>query len=159
VPDLTREDVSRMFAAFAAKDLVATLAFFADDAEFYDPNYPTPRMVGKAAIARGLTWAYEKLERPDFTIRHTWLDGASGAVEVEARHRIRGGLRVAFPQAFVFETRDGLLTRLQAYTPNGPHGAHGVFLVSTRLARLVRLARRPRRAPGRDGRDRHGRAS
>lgn len=131
---LTEESVKRMLAAFMAKDLEATLAFFAEDAVMIDPHYPTPRMQGKAAIRAGMAWAFQGLEQPGFTLRRLWTDGSSGAIEIDTHHRLRGGLETRFDQVFVLETRDGLITRLQAYPSYGPHGVQSVFLGLTRLA-------------------------
>ena len=135
------ETLGHLFAAFEAKDLETVLTFFATDAVVIDPHYPVVPMRGKPAIREGFAWAFRTLERPGFTPRHIWLDGNSGAVEVETYHRLRGGLETKFPQVFVFETRNGLIIRLQAYTPYGPHGLQSLFL------RLVRLWRRLRRKP------------
>jgi ketosteroid isomerase-like protein len=141
MPVIDRTMVERVLAAYEAKDPDAVLAYFAQDGVFIDPHFPEPRMVGHVAIRRGLEWAFKSLEQPGFTLRRLWLDGESGALEVETHHRIRDGLRADFPQVFVFEARNGLLTRLQAYEPYGPHGIQGAALALTRLARRVRLAR------------------
>jgi hypothetical protein len=39
-----------------------------------------------------------------------------------------------FDQLFVIESRDGLITRLQAYVPYGPPGVAGLLTRLTRLA-------------------------
>jgi hypothetical protein len=46
---------------------------------------------------------------------------------------LKGGRSLNFPQVFVFEVRDGLITRLQAYEPYGPGGMVGLFLGVQRL--------------------------
>src|SRR5687767_10825942 len=105
-----RARLDRLFAAFEAKDLPTVLSFFADDAIIIDPHYPTPRMVGKAAIVDGLTWAFSAIEQPGFTITNLFetQTGHHMAVEVATAHRFRGGMQVEFPQVFVVETRSGL---------------------------------------------------
>jgi hypothetical protein len=67
-------------------------------------------------------------------VRHFWSDGDKGVVEVDTHHVIRGKMETRFDQVFVFETRDGKLTRLQSYVPYGPHGLGGLIGSATRLA-------------------------
>ncbi len=134
-----RDTIERSFAAVMAKDLDAVLSFFAEDSVLIDPHYPSPRMVGKAAIGDGLTWAFSNMEQMGFTIVHYFAgeDGKSAVVEVDTAHVLRGGMKLNFPQVFVIETRDGLITRLQAYEPYGPPGIGGLMLGLTRLMRKL----------------------
>ena len=115
-----RSHIEQLFAAFAAKDLDAVMALFAEDAIVFDPHYPTPLMAGKAAIRSGFAWAFGALQQPGFAIRNFWAGENNAAVEVDTHHVMLGGLELKFPQAFVFEWRDGLVTRLQAYVPYPP---------------------------------------
>ncbi len=115
-----RSAVESLFAAFVAKDLNTVMAQFAADAVMYDPHYPTPLMAGKAAIRSGLEWAFRGMQQPGFTIRNFWAGENNAAAEVDTHHVMLGGLELNFPQAFVFEWRDGLVTRLQAYVPYPP---------------------------------------
>ncbi len=131
---LTRNQIDAVFAAFTSRDLAAVMAHFAEDAVMIDPHYPQPRMVGRAAIERGLTWGLGNLVKPGFTVRQVWLDGDSAAIEMDTDHLFRGGLRVRFDQLFVVESREGKITRLQAYVPYGPPGIAGLL---TRLTRWV----------------------
>lgn len=117
---IDRANVEQLFAAFAAKDLDAVLALFADEAVMFDPHYPTPLMPGKAAIRSGLEWAFGALQQPGLTIRNFWAGENNAAVEVDTHHVMPGGMELNFPQAFVLEWRDGLITRLQAYVPYPP---------------------------------------
>lgn len=128
-----KELVEQMFGAFEAKDMEAVSAFFADDAVLFDPHYPVPEMKGKAAIEQGCEWAFGNMEKPGFTIRHIWIEGDAGAVEVDTHHVFKGGMELKFPQVFVFETHDGLVTRLQSYVPYGPPGIGGLLTKVTRL--------------------------
>jgi ketosteroid isomerase-like protein len=141
-----RTAVEQLFAAVEAKDMPAVLALFSDDALIVDPHYPVPRMVGKAAIADGLRWAFANLKSFSFPIV-TYCesdDGLHAAVEVATAHVARGGMRLNFPQAFLVDTHDGHITRLQAYTPYGPNGIGGLFLKAARLQRrLAGMRRRP----------------
>ncbi len=131
--DITRQRVEQVFETFHAKDLAAALACFAEDAVLFDPHYPVPEMRGKAAIRRGLAWGLGNMEQPGFAIRQLWIDGESAVVEVDTHHIFRGGLALDFPQVFVIETRDGLITRLQAYVPYGPPGIGGLLTKITRI--------------------------
>ncbi len=122
-----------MFATFAAKDLDRVLSFFANDALVYDPHYPTPEMKGKAAIRQGLAWGLENMEKLSFPIRNCWIDGEKAVVEVDTHHVLKGGMELRFPQVFVIETHNGLVTRLQAYEPYPPPGIGGLVAGLTRL--------------------------
>jgi len=124
----------QLVASCEGKDMPAILALFADDAIMIDPHYPVAEMKGKAAIKQGLEWAFSNIEKPSFAIRHVWEDVNSGAVEVDSFHVFRGGMKVKFPQVFILETRDGLITRLQSYPPHGPGGIAGGL---TSLIRLI----------------------
>ena len=131
---LTRERIDAVFAAFTSRDLTDVMAHFADDAVMIDPHYPQPRMVGRAAIERGLTWGLGNLVKPGFAIRKVWIDGDSAAIEVDTDHLFKGGMRLRFDQLFVVESREGKIIRLQAYVPYGPPGVAGLL---TRLTRWV----------------------
>jgi ketosteroid isomerase-like protein len=131
---LTREKIDQVLVDFTAMNLPAVMRHFADDAVLIDPHYPQPRMVGRAAIERGLAWGLGNLVKPGFTLRRVWFDGDSAAVEVDTNHLFKGGMALRFEQLFVFESRNGKITRLQAYEPYGPPGVAGLL---TRLARLA----------------------
>ena len=107
------------------RDLVGFLALFAEDAVIYDPHYPFPTMVGKAAIEQGLTWAMGTLVKPGFEVREVWMNGDKGVVEVQTHHVLKGGQEIDFEQVFLFETRDGQITRLRAFVPYRPPGIGG----------------------------------
>lgn len=134
-----REAIDAVFSAVMAKDLDRLMACFADDAVFVDPHYPTPRMVGKAAIRDGMTWSFGSIKKFGFVIEKFYLseDGNSGAMEVATAHVAMGGMKVEFPQAFFFDMKDGKVTRLQAYEPYGPHGVASLVLGLERLRRRV----------------------
>lgn len=117
---IDRAHVEQLFAAFAAKELDAVMAQFAEESIVFDPHYPTPLMTGKAAIRSGFEWAFGALQQPGFTIRNFWAGENNAAVEVDTHHVMVGGVELKFPQAFVLEWRDGLITRLQTYEPYPP---------------------------------------
>src|SRR5690349_7198894 len=97
---LLRQLVERSFAAVEAKDLDAVLASFDDTAELFDPHYPVPHMVGKAAIADGLRWAFGGMKQFGFTIVN-YCESANGelvAVEVATHHILKTGMHLRFPQ-------------------------------------------------------------
>lgn len=104
------------------KDKPAVLAAFAPDGLFIDPHYPNPEMRGRKEISEGLDWGFTGMERMQFTVIGSFLseDGNSGAVETDCAHILAGGRVLAFPQVFVAEMHDGLLTRVRAYEPYGP---------------------------------------
>ena len=132
-----RELVERTIKIVEKMDVDAVLALFAEDALFFDPHYPSPRMQGKAAIRAGLIWGFGSMQKMGFPITAYYesSDGKSAVVEVATAHVLQQGMKLNFPQVFVIDTRDGLVTRLQAFEPYGPHGIPGVALALTRLVR------------------------
>jgi ketosteroid isomerase-like protein len=117
--------IERGLQAFEQKDAQALTAIFSDDAVFYDPHYPTPEMRGQAAIRQGFEFAFGTLKQPGFTIRNFWGNEHSGVVEVDTHHVLQDGVELRFPQTFVVEERDGLVTRFQAYLPYPPPALAG----------------------------------
>ena len=115
----------------------------ADDGVFVDPHYQAPRMAGWAAISDGLRWSFGTIETFRFDTVHEFgsVDGAHAAVEVDSRHVLRGGRRLAFRQVFVADVREGRIVRLQAYEPCGPGGLVGWVLRLTRFGRRLRRSR------------------
>ena len=130
---MTRDQVEKVFALFAAKDLEKVMAAFADDAVVFDPHYPVPEMKGKAAIRQGFEWGLGNMEKACFAIRNFWAGENNAVVEIDTHHIFKGGMELKFPQVFVIEERDGLVTRLQSYVPYPPPGIGGF------LASVVRL--------------------
>jgi ketosteroid isomerase-like protein len=130
--------------AVEAKDLATLRALVADDGILVDPHYPTPTMVGWAAISEGLGWSFGTIDTFRFRVIHALesADGAHAAVEVDCDHVLRGGRRLAFQQVFVADVREGRIARLQAYEPYGPGGLVGWVLRLTRLWRRLRRVRR-----------------
>jgi ketosteroid isomerase-like protein len=137
-----RAQVERTFALVESMNLDAVMAVFADDAVLFDPHYPKPHMAGKAAITEGLRWGFGGMQKMGFPIVNYFEDetGTKAVVEVATAHVLRTGMKLNFPQIFVIETRDGLVTRMQAYEPYGPHGMVGFVLGVTRL--MWRLSRK-----------------
>lgn len=132
--------IERKFAAVEAKDLEAVLQCFAEDAVFIDPHYPSPVMIGKAAITDGIHWAFKGMKRFGFTIVSygEWADGHNAAVEMATHHVLQTGMQLQFPQAFFIDAQDNLITRIQAYEPYGPSGLGGLVLGVTRFQRRLR---------------------
>jgi ketosteroid isomerase-like protein len=136
-----RDLVIRTFATIEAKDLEAMMRLFADDAVLIDPHFPTPQMQGKAVITEAFREAMRGMGSFGYTIVN-YCESESGqcaAVETTTHHVVRRGMKLNFPQVFIFEVADGHISRLQAYEPYGPHGIIGVFLSLARL--LKRFAR------------------
>ncbi len=134
-----RAFVQHVFKTAETMDVHATVALFAEDGVLADPHYPNPHMVGKAAIAEGLTWGFGAMQKMGFPIVNYFEaeGGQCAAVEIATAHVLKTGMKLNFPQMFVLETRDGLLTRMQAFEPYGPHGMVGAILALTRLQRKL----------------------
>ncbi len=135
-----REIVDRAFETVMSRNLPGFLALFSEDGELIGPHYPVQHMRGKPAISDGITWAFGGMKSMGFKVEKFFSgeDGQSAAVEVATSHVLKTGKKLNFPQAFVFETRDGLITRLQAYEPYGPGGVVGIFLGINRLIKRVK---------------------
>jgi uncharacterized protein (TIGR02246 family) len=127
--------VMHTFATIEAKDLNAMINLFADDAVLIDPHFPAQRLQGKKAIARGFREAMDGMQSFGYTIVHYCesQDEQCAMVETATHHVIKYGSKLNFPQVFVFEVANGLITRMQAYEPYGPHGIVGLFLSLARL--------------------------
>ena len=127
--------ITRTFATVEAKDLDAMMSVFADDAVVIDPHFPTPHMQGKAAITEGFRGAITGMRSFGYTILNYCEseNGQCAAVETATHHVVTRGIKLNFPQVFIFETAEGRITRIQAYEPYGPHGIMGVFLFLARL--------------------------
>ncbi len=130
-----RAQVESVLKAVEALDLKTVMQYFADDAVLFDPHYPRPKMIGKAMIEQGLTWGLAAMQKMGFPIVNYWEDTEQGKVviEVATAHVLKNGIQLNFPQVFVIELRDGLVTRMQAYEPYGPGGINGLVLAITRL--------------------------
>ena len=135
-----RELVDSMFEAIMAKDLEATMAHFAEDGHLLDPHYPVQHMKGKGEIRDGLNWGFKSMKSFGFKIEKFFPgeDGQSAAVEADSFHVLSTGKELNFPQAFIFEFKDGLITRLQAYEPYPPGGLAGLFLGANRLIKKIK---------------------
>jgi len=129
------ELITRTFAAVEAKDLDGMMSVFADDAVVIDPHFPTPQMQGKADITEGFRRAITGMRSFGYIIVNYFEseNGQRAAVETATHHVVKQGMKLNFPQVFIFETADGLITRMQAYEPYGPHGIVGFFLFFGRL--------------------------
>ena len=132
--------IDRNFAAVEAKDLVAVLQCFTEDAVLIDPHYPSPVMIGKAAITDGLCWAFKGMKQFGFTIVSycEWAEGQHAAIEMATHHILQTGMQLRFPQAFFIDAQNNLITRIQAYEPYGPSGLGGLVLGVTRFQRRLR---------------------
>ena len=133
--------VRRTFAVIAAKDLEALMRMFADDAILIDLHFPEPQMQGKVAIRKSFGEAMRGMDAFGYTVVNYCESerGRCAAVETATHHVLKQGMKLNFPQVFIFEVADGQITRLQAYEPYGPHGMMGVVLsVSRFVSRLLR---------------------
>jgi len=127
--------ITRTFATIESKDLDAMMSLFADDAVVIDPHFARPRMQGKAAITESFRGAISGMRSCGYTLVNYFEseDGQCAAVETATHHVVKQGMKLNFPQVFVFETADGRITRMQAYEPYGPHRIIGLFLFFVRL--------------------------
>ncbi len=127
--------ITHIFATVEAKDLDAMMSVFAEDAIVIDPHFPTQRMQGKAAIMEGLRGAMAGMRSFGYTIVNYYEseNGQGAAVETATHHIVKQGMKLNFPQVFIFDAADGRITRMQAYEPYGPHGITGTFLFLARL--------------------------
>ena len=114
---------------FEKRDAEAVAARFAPAGVFIDPHYPPPigpEISGREAIRDALAGMFQVLQQPGFTVRHAFggtNNPAMAAVEVDTRHVLADGSGVEFPQVFVGEVdSEGLLLRLESYTPHPPAG-------------------------------------
>ena len=138
--------VEEAFKAVEAKDLDAVIQRFADDAVLIDPHYPSPVMVGKAAITDGLRWGFGGIKQFGFTITSYFeqADGQHAAIEVATHHVLPTGKHLQFPQAFFIDVENNLITRMQAYEPYGPSGVVSLILGGSRIQRRLRGQRNER---------------
>jgi ketosteroid isomerase-like protein len=104
------------------------MSVFADDAVVIDPHFPTPQMQGKAAITEGFREAMTGMRSFGYTIVNYFEseNGQRAAVETATHHVVKQGMKLNFPQVFIFEAADGRITRMQAYEPYGPRGIMGL---------------------------------
>jgi ketosteroid isomerase-like protein len=114
---------------FEKRDADAVAARFAPGGAFIDPHYPPPvgpAIVGREAIRDAVAAMFGFIQQPGFTVRHAFAGAdnpAVAAVEVDTHHVLADGSTVDLPQVFVGEVdADGLLVRLQSYTPHPPPG-------------------------------------
>lgn len=118
--------VHEVFERFEARDVEGVVGLFAADGVFADPHYPPPigpAMVGRQAIREGLSWGLSIVDQPHFAVRHelTGNSDAAAALEVDTNHRLVGGGGMVVTQVFMAEVDgDGLLSRMQSYTPYPP---------------------------------------
>src|SRR6266852_5346115 len=114
--------ITRTFATVEARDLDAMMSVFADDAVVIDPHFPTPQMQGKAAITEGFRGAITGMRSFGYTIVNYFesKNGHHAAVETATHHVVKQGMKLNFPQVFIFDTANGRITRMQAYEPYGP---------------------------------------
>ena len=131
--------MTRMFSALEKRDKAAVMALFATDADLFDPHYPKPAMKGRAEIEKGIDWGLSVMKQFGFRVVRTFpsADGQSAAFEIDTNHVLMAGQKLSFPQVFIADTRDGLVTRLQAFEPYGPNGIGGIFLGLARLKRRL----------------------
>jgi len=134
------ELIKAHFKAVEAKNLDAVMAFYDADAEFLDPHYPNVHMKGTAEILEGLTWGFNGVKTFSFTLMNYFENEArtSASIEMATKLELSNGQKLSYPQVFIIETKQGKISRLQAYETYGPHGMHNIMLKATRLIKQFR---------------------
>jgi ketosteroid isomerase-like protein len=129
------ELIKSFFNAVEAKDVDAVMAFFHADAEFLDPHYPNVHMKGKDQIYKGVTWGLNGVKSFNFSEMNYFenKNGSSASIEYDTHLELKNGQKLHYQQVFIIETKDGKISRCQAYETYGPHGMHKVMLMVTRL--------------------------
>ena len=129
------ELVTGHFNAVEAKDLDTVMGFYHTDAEFIDPHYPNVHMKGRDEILKGFTWGFKGVKTFSFTTMNYFENetGTSASIEVATKLELSNGQKLSYPQVFAIETKQGKISRCQAYETYGPHGMHNVMLKVTRL--------------------------
>lgn len=112
--------VRQLLDAMTVKDRAGALAFFADDAVFFDPHYPTPLMVGKEAIGAGLDFSFRMLKQPGWIVNRVWEADGSVVLEVDTQHELMNGIKVTPRQVFIVDVADGKIAQWQSFVPYPP---------------------------------------
>lgn len=132
------ELITDFFKAVEAKNLELVLAYYCDDAELIDPHYPKIHMRGKEEIREGTTWGFSGVKSFSFTPINYFEneDGTKASIEYATKIELPNGKKLSYPQVFIIETKEGKISRCQAYEAYGPHGMHKIMLIVTRLKKL-----------------------
>lgn len=75
------------------KDLTGVMALFTEEAVFFDPHYPKPRMQGHAEIKEGVLWGFNSLKKMRFNIINSYAaeDGKGLVISVCTAHEMLNG--------------------------------------------------------------------
>lgn len=132
--------INQHFKAVESKDLDAVMNLYDKDAELIDPHYPNTTMKGKDEIHAGLTWGFNGVKSFSFTPINYFEneDGTRASIEYATKIELPNGKILSYPQVFIIETKNGKISRCQAYETYGPHGMHNIMLVVTRLKNKFR---------------------
>jgi ketosteroid isomerase-like protein len=132
--------VDDIFKAIEAQDINTTINFFSDDGEFIDPHYPNVHMKGKREIMEGFTWGFNGVNTFSFTPVNYFenQDGSHASVEMDTKLELTSGKKLSYRQVFILETKDGKVSRCQAYEAYGPHGMLKIVLMITRFVNKLR---------------------
>ena len=103
----------RSMECVAAKDLDGVMAFFTEDAVFFDPHYPKSRMQGHVEIADGIRWGFNGLKKLGFDVIETYesADGKSVVVSVRTAHVLPNGKPLNFFNCFFSSLKVNLSSR------------------------------------------------
>ncbi len=123
-----------------SKNIDSILNIFHEDSVFIDPHYPNVHMKGKAQIREGFTWGMNGVESFQFTPINYFenKENTSASVEVATKLVLKNGKKLSYQQVFIIETKEGKISRCQAYETYGPHGVLNIMLTVTRLVNKLR---------------------
>ncbi len=94
-------------------------------------------MKGKDEISEGLTWSFKSVKEFSFTVVNYFENKSSttASVEMATTIELTNGTKQSFKQVFIIETKNGKISRCQAFQTYGPHGVLKVILAATRFIR------------------------
>lgn len=129
------DDENGIVDAVEAKNINAILDCYQDDVDFIDPHYPKVHMKGKEGVFKGLTWGFKSVKKFKFSLINYFenKEGTAASIEYDTSIELSNGKKLNYPQVFIIETKNGKISRLQAYETYGPHGMLKIILLVTRL--------------------------
>lgn len=133
------ELINKLFEAVEAKNINVILDCYDDDVDFIDPHYPKVHMKGKEDVIKGVTWGFKSVKKFKFSLINYFenKEGTAASVEYDTKIELSNGKKFNYPQVFIIETKDGKISRIQAYETYGPHGVLKIILLATRLCHKI----------------------
>ncbi len=131
--NLKNSIILKVMEMFEQKNVEGFLELCTDDCVLIDPHYPQQPLKGKAAIRKGLEWAFKTLEQPVFDVQQMWVNETEATVLVQTRHRLKYGFTMNTPQIFYLRWDGNKIAHIQSFLPYHPDGVLGVILFIQRL--------------------------